>query len=91
MTDLPDWVGQPLASQRPLITYIDFKSPYAYLAVEPTRALARECGIAVDWRPLVLDIPSFLGSAKLDNSGRVSEQKRSPGQWSSVKYARPSM
>ena len=87
MTDLPDWVGQPLASQRPLIAYIDFKSPYAYLAVEPTRALARECGIAVDWRPLVLDIPSFLGSAKLDNSGRVSEQKRSPEQWSSVKYA----
>ncbi|MFU8815803.1 MAG: DsbA family protein [Pseudomonadales bacterium] len=77
----------PLQSARPLIVYLDFKSPYAYLAVRPTMAMARELGIAIDWRPFVLDIPSYLGSAKLDQSGRVVEQQRSAEQWSGVKYA----
>ncbi|MEP6390613.1 MAG: DsbA family protein [Halioglobus sp.] len=77
----------PLQSDRPVIVYIDFKSPYAYLAVEPTRALERELGVEFDWRPFVLDIPSYLGSAKLDKSGKVAEQNRSAEQWSGVKYA----
>ena len=34
-----------------LVVYIDFKSPDARLALGPTRKLAEECGIAVDWRP----------------------------------------
>ena len=72
---------------QPLTVYIDFKSPYAYLAVEPTRRLAREMNIAINWLPFVLDIPSYLGSAKLDKSGRVAEQARSQTQWSGVKYA----
>tara|TARA_R110001592_G_scaffold336960_1_gene622805 strand:+ start:72994 stop:74094 length:1101 start_codon:yes stop_codon:yes gene_type:complete len=70
-----------------LIAYIDFKSPYAYLAIEPTRRLGRELGITIDWRPFVLDIPSYLGSAKLDKSGGVAEASRSEDQWSGVKYA----
>jgi 2-hydroxychromene-2-carboxylate isomerase len=70
-----------------LTVYIDFKSPYAYLAIEPTRQLARELGIAIDWRPFVLDIPSYLGSAKLDKSGKVAAASRSEDQWSGVKYA----
>ena len=77
----------PLRSEQPVIVYIDFKSPYAYLAVEPTRALERELGIKFDWRPFVLDIPSYLGSAKLDKTGKVAEQNRSADQWSGVKYA----
>lgn len=77
----------PLTSDRPLIVYLDFKSPYAYLAWEPTRAMARELGVAVDWRPFVLDIPSYLGSASLDRSGKVATQSRSRSQWSGVKYA----
>ncbi len=76
-----------LTSDRPLIAYLDFKSPYAYLAWEPTVHMARELGIAVDWRPFVLDIPSFLGSARLDRSGRVAESNRSVEQWSGVKYS----
>ena len=72
---------------RALAVYIDFKSPYAYLAVEPTRRLARELGINVDWVPFVLDIPSYLGSARLDKSGEVADQSRSANQWSMVKYA----
>jgi 2-hydroxychromene-2-carboxylate isomerase len=70
-----------------LTCYIDFKSPYAYLAIEPTRHLARELGIAIDWRPFVLDIPSYLGSAKLDKSGKVAAAVRTEDQWSGVKYA----
>ena len=77
----------PLRSDRPLIVYLDFKSPYAYLAWQPTRDMARELGIAIDWRPFVLDIPSYLGSAKLDKSGKMAEHTRSPEQWSGVKYA----
>ena len=57
-----------------LRVYIDFKSPFAYLAVEPTRSLAAELGITVDWLPFVVDIPSYLGSARLDKEGKVVEQ-----------------
>jgi len=71
----------------PLTVYIDFKSPYAYLAVEPTRRLARELDISINWLPFVLDIPSYLGSARLDKSGAVAEHSRSQEQWSGVKYA----
>ena len=78
---------EPFASDRPLIVYVDFKSPYAFVAVRPTRELAAELGIAIDWRPLTLDIPSYLGSARLDDKGKVVESKRSPGQWNAVRYA----
>jgi 2-hydroxychromene-2-carboxylate isomerase len=77
----------PLASDRPLIVYLDYKSPYAYLAVAPTYALAESLGVAIDWRPLTLDIPSFAGSARLDKSDAVVESKRSASQWSWVKYS----
>ena len=77
----------PFASDRPLIAYVDYKSPYAYLAVEPTERMAASLGAAVDWRPLTLDIPSYLGSAKLDKHGNVAESQRSAGQWAQVKYA----
>ena len=83
MTDTFD----PLSSESPLIVYIDFKSPYAYLAKDPTYELERDFGIAIDWRPLTLDIPSYLGSAKLGADGRVAESNRTPQQWSGVKYA----
>jgi 2-hydroxychromene-2-carboxylate isomerase len=78
---------QPLVSDAPAIVYIDIKSPYAYLAVEPTRELERELGVRFDWRPFVLDIPSYLGSARLGKRGEVVEQNRSAEQWSGVKYA----
>lgn len=71
----------------PLTVYIDFKSPYAFLAIAPTRHLARELAIEVDWRPFVLDIPSYLGSARLDATGRVASASRSENQWSKVRYA----
>ena len=78
---------KPFITDREAIIYLDFKSPYAYLAIEPTRELERELGIQFDWRPFVLDIPSYLGSARLDKTGNVVEQSRSEDQWSGVKYA----
>ena len=77
----------PLASSAPLIVYIDYKSPYAYLAIDPTCALEDELGIDVDWRPFTLDIPSYLGSARLSHEGKVVENERTPSQWTKVKYA----
>ncbi len=78
---------EPLRSEAPLIVYLDFKSPYAYLAKDPTRQLATDFGIAIDWRPLTLDIPSYLGSAKVSDAGKVVEQNRTPRQWQGVRYA----
>jgi len=77
----------PLASDRPLVVYIDYKSPYAYVAKDPTYRLEADFGIEIDWRPLTLDIPSYLGSARLDEKGKVAESNRSAAQWSTVKYA----
>ena len=70
-----------------LAVYIDLKSPYAYLAIDPTRAMAAARGVTIDWRPFTLDIPSYLGSAKLDKKGKVAKANRSAQQWTGVKYA----
>ena len=77
-----------LRGEHPLAVYIDLKSPYAYLAIDPTRAMAAELGVPIDWRPFTLDIPSYLGSARLAKDGRkVERADRSATQWSGVKYA----
>lgn len=78
---------EALRSSAPLIVYIDYKSPYAFVAKDPTYALGDELGIEIDWRPLTLDIPSYLGSARLDKRGKVAEQNRTPEQWTGVRYA----
>ena len=77
----------PLRSDSPLIVYMDFKSPYAYLAKDPTWQLETAFGIEIDWRPLTLNIPSFLGSAKVNDAGKVVEENRTPRQWQGVRYA----
>jgi 2-hydroxychromene-2-carboxylate isomerase len=77
----------PLSSSAPLIIYMDFKSPYAYLAKDLAWALGDKLGIEIDWRPFTHDIPSYLGSAKLDAEGCVVESQRSDTQWKAVKAA----
>jgi 2-hydroxychromene-2-carboxylate isomerase len=77
----------PWQSERPLIVYLDIKSPYAFIAREPTLMMASELGIEIDWRPLTLNISSYLGSARLDKSGKVESSERTPEQWAKVKYA----
>jgi 2-hydroxychromene-2-carboxylate isomerase len=39
------------------------------------------------WLPYVLNIPNFLGSARVDADGRVLEENRSAHQWRRVKYS----
>ena len=73
--------------QRTLKLYIDYKSPYAYLAKGPAYALERDTGAQIDWLPYVLDIPAYLGSAKVDPAGQVLEQDRNPHQWRRVRYS----
>lgn len=77
----------PLSSRARLIIYIDFKSPYAYLAKDPSWALADALKLDIDWRPFTLDIPSYLGSARLDKENRVVESQRTDTQWRAVKAA----
>ena len=76
-----------LATPPPLIVYPAVKSPYAYLAKDLTHALEDELGITADWRHFTLDIPSYLGSAKVDDHGNVTEDTRTEHQWKRIKYA----
>ncbi len=77
----------PLQSDASLIVYVDYKSPYAFLALAPTYQLEDDFGIRIDWRHLTLDIGSYLGTAKADEQGKVLESKRSEEQWAWVRYA----
>jgi 2-hydroxychromene-2-carboxylate isomerase len=69
-----------------LIHYFDYKSPYAFLAQEPTFALAEETGAVLTLVPYTLDIPSFLGRAEVDADGRVLSEERNAHQWRRVRY-----
>lgn len=69
-----------------LTVYSDYKSPYAYLAKDRAYALEDEGAARLEWFPLVLDIPSFLGSAQVDDNHRVIQAERNPHQWRRVRY-----
>ena len=70
-----------------IAVYLDYKSPYAYLAVAPTRALEQEFDVRLSWRPYVLDIPKYLGEAKVDERGAVLSEQRNDHQWRRVRYS----
>lgn len=77
-----------MAAARTVTVYIDYKSPYAYLAKDLAYELAEDIpGAALDWLPYVLDIPKFLGSARLDGQGKVIEAERNDHQWRRVRYS----
>lgn len=57
--------------------YIDYKSPYAYLAKDPAYDLEREFGVTFTWLPYVLNIPDFLGTV----------EGRNEHQWRRVRYS----
>ena len=67
--------------------YIDFKSPYAYLAINPSIKFAKRNELKINWLPCVLEIPDFLGSAKVDDQRNIIENNRNPHQWRRVKYS----
>ena len=74
-------------AQRTIRLYTDYKSPYAYLAKDLAYELERETGAQLDWLPYTLDIPAYLGSAKVDAQGNVTEESRNAHQWRRVKYS----
>ena len=76
-----------LESTAPLIVYIDIKSPYAFVSIKPTLALETTLGCQFDWRPLTLDIPSYLGSAEKRDGVVVSSEGRSQRTWRSIRQS----
>ncbi|HME26699.1 MAG TPA: DsbA family protein [Acetobacteraceae bacterium] len=72
---------------RRVTVYTDYKSPYAYLAKDLAYELERDFPVRLEWLPYVLDIPSFLGSARVDADGSVLEQNRNAHQWRRVRYS----
>lgn len=70
-----------------LAVYLDYKSPYAYLAVAPTWELEREFDVRLVWRPYVLDIQKYLGEARVDERGAVLSEQRNDHQWRRVRYS----
>ncbi|MDH3579470.1 MAG: DsbA family protein [Hyphomicrobiales bacterium] len=67
--------GNPADTHR-LDAFIDLRSPYSYVALAPARALARECGLALVWRPYAIDVEASYGAA----------EERDPRALRKVKY-----
>jgi 2-hydroxychromene-2-carboxylate isomerase len=73
--------------QQTVTVFTDYKSPYAYLVKDLVYELQRDFSVGIDWLPYRLDIPSFLGSARVDDGGRVIEEQRNAHQWRRVRYS----
>jgi len=76
-----------MSAEKTITLYSDYKSPYAYLAKDLAYQLESDFPIKIDWLPYTLDIPSYLGSARLDNDRNLIESTRDAHQWRKVKYA----
>jgi 2-hydroxychromene-2-carboxylate isomerase len=76
-----------VTEQRALTVYSDYKSPYAYLAKDMVYDLAARHAVEVVWMPYILDIPQFLGSARVGSDGEVLEEHRNAHQWRRVRYS----
>ncbi len=67
--------------------YTDYKSPYAYLAKDLAYELEHDFSVHLEWLPYILDIPGYLGSARVDADGNVVEETRNAHQWRRVRYS----
>ena len=67
--------------------YIDIKSPYAYLALDPAIKMFDQLGLKWNVWPYTLDIAYYLGSATINNDGKIISSNRTPHQWRRVKYS----
>ena len=76
-----------MAPTQTITVYSDYKSPYAYLAKDLAYELERDFPVHLDWLPYILDIPSFLGAARVDADGQVIEEARNAHQWRRVRYS----
>jgi 2-hydroxychromene-2-carboxylate isomerase len=59
-----------------VFVYVGYKSPFGYLAAEPTYRLEEEFDVVVRWRPYTNDIPSVYGAV----------ETRTEQQWRKVRY-----
>jgi 2-hydroxychromene-2-carboxylate isomerase len=70
-----------------ILVYSDYKSPYAFLAKDLIYQFEDDFEVHLEWLPYTLDIPSYLGSARLDERGEVVESNRNAHQWRRVRYS----
>jgi len=56
--------------------YIDYKSPYAFVASAPLFALEESEGVELEWLPYTLGIPEFMGTV----------EERTPHFWRKARY-----
>lgn len=57
--------------------FIDLRSPYSYLALQPIHALAQRTGVSIEWWPVITDFRSAYG-------GEV--EQRAPRDVAKLKY-----
>ena len=67
--------------------YIDIKSPCAYLALDPAIEMFDQLGLQWNLLPYTLDIADYLGSATVNNEGKIISSNRTAHQWRKVKYS----
>ena len=67
--------------------YIDIKSPYAYLALVTAIKVFDQMGLQWNLLPYTLDIADYLGSATVNNQGKIISSNRTAHQWRRVKYS----
>jgi 2-hydroxychromene-2-carboxylate isomerase len=70
-----------------IAVYSDYKSPYAFLAKDLIYRLEEEFEVRLEWLPYTLDIPSYLGTARVDEHGQVLDSARNAHQWRRVRYS----
>lgn len=61
--------------RRDLDVYIDLRSPYSYVAVEPVRAFARELDLQLCWHPYAIDIEAAYGAQDARNPRALRKVK----------------
>jgi 2-hydroxychromene-2-carboxylate isomerase len=77
----PNPIGTIMHRPNTILVYSDYKSPYAFLAKDLIYELEDQFDVHLEWLPYTLDIPSYLGSATLDERGEVIESSRNAHQW----------
>ena len=82
-----DPIGTIMDKASTILVYSDYKSPYAFLAKDLIYELEDQFDVHLEWLPYTLDIPSYLGSARLDERGEVIELNRNAHQWRRVRYS----
>ncbi len=67
---------------------IDYaRAPMPAIAKDLIYQMAEATGAPLDWLPYTLDIPSYRGSAEVDDQGHIISENRTPHQWRQVRYA----